>query len=142
MGAVPQFGIRATLLTREKPNLNVREVRPSIQQKFVSFFGPTIDESEADFQNGRIPDQRFGHQLHYPVGKQKALPTSPQPRLRRRRDILAHKPESRNSSNKWLRKTGQVSPSTRAHPVVTSMLDASARYFGEQGLDQMPRLAA
>jgi hypothetical protein len=34
--------------------------------------------------------------------------TSPQPRLRRRRDILAHKPESRNSSYKWLRKTEQV----------------------------------
>src|SRR5579862_5683954 len=29
-------------------------------------------------------------------------------KCRRRRDILAHKPDSRNSSYKWLRKTGQV----------------------------------
>ena len=41
-------------------------------------------------------------------GKQRTLPTSPQPRLRRRRDILAHKPKPRNSSYQWLRKTGQV----------------------------------
>jgi putative transposase len=41
------------------------------------------------------------------VGKQTALPTSPQPGLRRR-DILAHNPKPRNSIHGWMRKPGQV----------------------------------
>ncbi|MFZ0663107.1 MAG: hypothetical protein WAM66_10480, partial [Acidobacteriaceae bacterium] len=44
-------------------------------------------------------------------GKQTALPTSPQPR-RRRRDILAHNP--RNSNYDWLRKTGHVTDNYEA----------------------------
>jgi putative transposase len=41
-------------------------------------------------------------------GKQRTLPTSPQPRLRRR-DILAAKPNPRNSSYQWMSIRGQVS---------------------------------
>ena len=41
---------------------------------------------------------------------------SPQPRLRRRRDILAHKPKPRNSGYGWMRKTGQVSGFLQVDP--------------------------
>ena len=44
-------------------------------------------------------------------GRQPALPTSPG-RLRRRRNILDQKLESRNSSFSWLRKTQQVKAGT------------------------------
>ena len=41
-------------------------------------------------------------------GKQRTLPTSAQPRLRRLRDNLKAKPKPRNSSYQWMRNRGQV----------------------------------
>jgi len=41
-------------------------------------------------------------------GKQRTLPTSAQPRLRRLRDNLKAKPKPRNSSYQWVRNRGQV----------------------------------
>ena len=41
-------------------------------------------------------------------GKQRTLPTSAQPRLRRLRDNLKAKPKRRNSSYQWMRNRGQV----------------------------------
>ncbi|MGD0940538.1 MAG: hypothetical protein ABR905_12590 [Terracidiphilus sp.] len=41
-------------------------------------------------------------------GKQRTLPTSPQPRLLRRRARLISKPKPGNSSYRWMRRMGQV----------------------------------
>ncbi len=61
-------------------------------------------------------------------GKQTALPTSPQPRLRRRRAILVFKPKPGNSSYGRMRKTGQANSGTRDAGNVTSTFPAEAPF--------------